>query len=101
MRDPKREELEQLWRSRVKDAQLRLDFARNYLAEVQRDFPPGDVPSPDGSFALQKALRAENFALAEYHRVLRMFTDLVLHGTIPDDKEWRNVAIADDGGDSH
>jgi hypothetical protein len=41
-------------------------------------------PTDDGNFALRKALRAENFALAEYHRVLTIFTDLVLRGKIPD-----------------
>ena len=49
------------------DAKLRLDFARNYMAEVQRDFPSGDIPESRYHFAHRKALRAENFAFAEYN----------------------------------
>ena len=39
LRDPNPEELEYLWGRRVKDARLRLAFARHYVKEVQRDFP--------------------------------------------------------------
>ena len=35
----------------------------------------------------QKALRAENAALAEYSRVLRIFTNLTVRGIIPDEDE--------------
>jgi len=87
-------EMEAHWRSRLADAKLRLDFTRNFLQEVQRDFPLGD-PSPDGQFAYQKALRAERHAQEEYTRVLRLYTQLVLDGKIPDAHEWRN---ADAGG---
>lgn len=45
----------------------------------------GDVPSPDGQYAYQGALRAENAAFAEYSRVLRIFSDLVLHGKMPEE----------------
>ena len=95
------DQLERLWRQRMRDAQLRLDFARNYLKEVQRDFPSGTVPPPDGAFAHHKALRAENAALAEYHRVLRVYTDLVLHGTIPAEKESLRRQTGSAGGEGN
>ena len=79
-----RQQLEDLWCRRLGDSKLQLDFARNYLAEVQRDFPPDDT-SPDGQYALQHALRAENLALAEYRRVLRIYTDLVMEGKLPEE----------------
>lgn len=46
-----RGEFERLWANRVEDARLRLAFARNYLKEVQRDFPvltDGKIPDEDG-----------------------------------------------------
>jgi hypothetical protein len=85
---PNRQALEELWRLRLQDAKLRLDFARHYAKEVQRDFPRGGTVSPDGQFAHQKAFRAENFALAHYRRVLGIYTDLVVGGQIPDEDEW-------------
>jgi len=76
------------WRQRLNDANLRLDFSRNFLKEVQRDSAAGGIPVPDQHYAYRKALRAERFALAEYSKVLRIFTDLVVNGTIPDEAEW-------------
>ena len=32
-----------------------------------------------------KALRRESEALAEYQRVLTIFSELILHGTVPDE----------------
>ncbi len=86
--------LEALWRQRVNDAKLRLDFASNYVKEIQRDFSSGELPAPDGHFAYQQALRAESFALGEYRRVLAIFTGLVTHGKEPDEDQWRNAAGA-------
>ncbi len=83
---PNKQQLEDLWRERLNTAKLRLDFARQYMKEVQRDRNSGDIPGPDGNFAYQKALRAENTALAEYNRVLRVFTKLVVDGKIPDER---------------
>ena len=81
----------------MRNARLSLDFARNFLKEVQRDFPRESVASADGQFALQKALRAENLALAEYRRVLRIFTDLVVEGTVPDENVWLHRKATSNG----
>lgn len=90
-----RQELEDLWRRRLRDAKLRLDFARSFLTEVHQSFPLDDTSS-DGQFARQEALRAENVALAEYNRVLRIFTDLVIREEIPDEDQWHREAGAGD-----
>ena len=85
---PDRRALEDLWRQRLKDAELGLTFARQYLGEVQRDFPsPGKVHGADGSSAYEHALHAETRALTEYKRVLQIFNDLVTHGKLPDEGE--------------
>jgi hypothetical protein len=85
MGDAKRNELENLWASRLQDARLRLEFAANYLKEVQGDIEADSVSVADGNFAFEKAVRAENSALAEYNRVLRIYTDLTVSGIIPDE----------------
>ena len=45
-----RKTLEDLWHQRLKNANLRLDFARNYVNEVKRDLLSPDIPAADGNF---------------------------------------------------
>lgn len=78
--------LEDRWRDRVKTASARLRFARNYTKEVEADRCSGLLPSVDGNFAYQRAISAETEALAEYARVLRIFTSLIVRGEVPGDK---------------
>lgn len=85
---PDRSAITKLWRGRLQDAKLRLDFARSYLQEVERDFPLSTAQSPDGNFARLQAVRAESLAFRKYNRVLRLFTELVESGKIPDEAEW-------------
>jgi hypothetical protein len=80
---PSRQQLEDEWRQRALDAKLRLQLARDYVREVQRDLQRGSVPAADGNFAQQHALRAENLALRHYRDVLRTLADLVVRGKIP------------------
>jgi hypothetical protein len=80
-----------MWRGRLNDARLRLDFAHKYVKEVERDFPSGEIPENERQFSYQHGLRAESLALAEYRRILRIFTDLVTNGMIPDESEWLKV----------
>lgn len=97
MADVDRPALEALWRNRLKDARLRLDFARNYVTEIQRDFSSNELPSPDGHYALGKALRGETAALREYHRILRIFADIVTKGNIPKEKDWPRQTTGGEG----
>jgi len=75
--------VEELWRSRVEDAGLRLDFARNFADEVQRDVAADAVPAADSAFSYQRALRAEKVAAVEFGRVLLIYADLVVNGKPP------------------
>ena len=83
-----RQDLENLWRARLKEAELRLRLARTYVREIQADQSLACLRSPDGTFAYQRALRLEVLAVAHYRRVLQIFSDLVVHNQIPDENEW-------------
>ena len=85
MAAPERQKIEEIWLARLRDAKLRLDFARNYAKEVQKDYT--SLPATDGQYALQRALRAENLALAEYNRVLRIYADLTT-GIMRNEDDW-------------
>ena len=80
---PSRQALEGLWHRRLKDAELRLDFTQQYKREIEGTLKMGGIPGPDGHLLYQRALRAEYVALAEYSRVLGVFSDLVVHGKTP------------------
>lgn len=73
-----------------------MDFAANFLQEVQRDFPH---PFRDGRAAYENALRAQKAALADFKRVLRLFTDFVIDGKIPDEEEWQKYKAAAAGAE--
>lgn len=93
---PDRSELLELWRQRLQDAKLRLEFAQNYAKEVQRDFPLSENLSPDGNFARAQAIRAERLAFRKYRSVLQIFSDLLLSGKIPEEAEWRREPSDDE-----
>jgi hypothetical protein len=83
MNDPanKRDALEDLWRERTESA---LKHYRIAKAECAKAISMQSEPEPpDGSLAYRKVLRDENAALAEYKRVLTIFTDLTVSGKMP------------------
>lgn len=41
------EEIAALWQQRLEDAKLRLDFATNFLKEIENDQRPGTIPATD------------------------------------------------------
>ena len=87
-----RNSLEERWRRRVEDVGLRLDFARTFVEEVQKDLAAGAVPAADGTFSYRRALRAENIAAVEFGRVLLIYADLVVNGKPPDEGDWVTYA---------
>ena len=89
---PNPQALEELWKQRLTDAKLRLDFARNFVCELVHDLPLLEISNADGHFAYQRAIRAETAALREYARVLRIHHDLTVDGVIPDESAWRSRA---------
>ncbi|HEY1240786.1 MAG TPA: hypothetical protein VGF16_09530 [Bryobacteraceae bacterium] len=86
-------ELERHWRERWDKTKLDLDAARAQVESV-KDSP--SVNGPNNSYAYASALSHESAALMEYSRVLRIYTDLVVHGKIPEGNE-RQAADAEDG----
>lgn len=81
--------MENLWRSRLRDAKLRYEFAKNYVNEIRQERKDdGGIPSPDGSLAYLQALATESLAWVQYQHVLGIFTALTLDGKIPDENDW-------------
>jgi len=81
-----RQSLEDVWRERAQVALTRYRAARTTTAELRAQHAEWLTPTPDGSFAVTRALRVENAALSEYRRVLVIFNDLVIHGKMPPDE---------------
>jgi hypothetical protein len=81
-----RGELEAAWHQRLNRTRShyeeKLAIRKEMLAE--RSVWPIDLqPDPDGRFALHLALQEESAARTEYMRVLKIFLQLILHGTPP------------------
>ncbi len=83
---PDKPELERYWKERWHKAKLDLDTARAFLQAVKSNMP-SDPYGADTGNAYKSALEQETAALIEYSRVLRIYTDLVVHGKLPDDSE--------------
>ena len=81
---PSRRKLEAEWHQRLKCARSRYEgkiaIRKEMLAE-RSEWPISLQPDPDGRFALHLALQEESAARTEYMRLLRIFTELILHGT--------------------
>jgi hypothetical protein len=85
MSSPSRQELEEIWRQRVREARLRYEEAcAAFRSTWGEHFETG--LSADPTHAIQEARKVESQALAEYVRVLKIFTELVLRGEAPRDK---------------
>jgi hypothetical protein len=78
-----REDLEHLWKARVENVKIRLDFATHHLKEIGDDHRLGRIPPTDPD-ARENAIRAYTEVLAEYVSVSKIYQDLVLHGKVPD-----------------
>lgn len=86
------EELLSLWKTRLEDARLRYDFARNYVEELRKQCTyntadPGErralLEELEESPAYQTALQGENVALGYYRYTLRVFTALTIDHKLP------------------
>ena len=78
---PNKAELERYWKERWHKAKVQLEAARAHLSAMKDDASAGT------GNAYRSALEQETAALIEYSRVLRIYTDLVVHGKSPEDKE--------------
>ena len=79
-----RQDLEDAWRARSEMARARYEMARTRYRKLLEAKPDG--PTPPENDPLAFARHAESEALAEYTRVLKIFTDLTLHGRIPEEQ---------------
>lgn len=75
----------ELWRGRLAAAKAGYETAVERFRTASEDFRSNHTPSPDGGFSVHLAIAAESSARKEYMRVLRLFTDLVLYGKIPEE----------------
>jgi len=75
-----RDELQYLWKARAEDAKARLDRAAESVEELSEN--PETVLDAETH---NNAIRVYTEALEEFTNISRLYQDLVLHGTIPDD----------------
>lgn len=80
-----REQLQEVWRKRLKEAKSKLKLAMHQVQELKEDCLAGNLPAPDGGFAYRRALREEGRRREEYLRILRLVHDLVAYGKIPEE----------------
>jgi hypothetical protein len=75
-------ELEDVWRERLREARLKYQEAsKAFRATWGEHFEKGLTADP--TLAIEQARNVETAALSEYMRVLRVFTDLIVHGKLP------------------
>lgn len=89
-----RRDLEDAWRVRSETARERYEMASRRYRKLLDQKPEGLIPRYDDPLAL--ARHAESEALAEYARILKLFTELTVHGRIPEEELATN---AGGGGD--
>ena len=90
-----RQELEDIWRSKLEQAHHRYQAATKEYRRLLAETPEGLPPGLDS--ALARARRAESEALAEYSQVLRVFSELTIHGKLPEEQMKPDlVAVIDD-----
>lgn len=91
---PERPQLEDLWRSKVEQAQLRYKAATEEYRKLLGETPRGVPPAPDSPLAL--ARQVESDALAEFTRVLRVFSQLTIHGKRPEEQSRPDLTVVID-----
>lgn len=80
-----RQQLEESWRLKCEQARQRYETARTGYRNRLKENPSSLRPAAEKP--LLRARQAESDALADYFRVLRTFTDLIVHGRTPDECE--------------
>ncbi len=93
MPDKPDRELERYWKERWHKAKLDLETARaRHQAVKERS---EDRYEADNAY--RSSLEQETAALIEYSRVLRIYTDLVVHGKLPTADDERKTGSASGG----
>jgi hypothetical protein len=89
---PSRSELETLWRGYVCEARKRYDVAAAEFARVLNEQQCAATAA--GWLPLRLARLRESMARTEYMRVLKIFTDLVVSGTVPEERAEKGTSTA-------
>jgi hypothetical protein len=77
-----RQELEESWRLKYQEAHDRYRAASARYRKLLDAKPEGLMPEKNGALAF--ARQEESEALSEYSRVLKTFTDITVHGFVPE-----------------
>jgi hypothetical protein len=77
-----RHPLTHLWKTRTEDAKARLDRAAESLGELSKN--PETIHQADGD-GRNNAIRVYLDALEEYTNISKVYQNLILHGTVPDE----------------
>jgi hypothetical protein len=80
-----RHEIEDLWRDRVKMARCKYEDSVVEFTKILAEQKHWPLPAPDGSTAVRNARIQESAALNDYMRTLKIYTDLVVSGKIPEE----------------
>jgi hypothetical protein len=80
-----RGEVEAFWSARLKAAREKTEECSREFAKTIEESNEGLFERADGSEAIRIACRRETLALDDYIRVLQIYTNLVIRGTVPDE----------------
>ncbi len=80
------QEMEDFWRTRLDETRKQYERASVTFRQAAQDFTEKQMPLTDGNLRFRRAIREESAARREYMRALRIFTDLIIHGKIPEDE---------------
>lgn len=78
-----RGDLEDVWRVKFEVARARYETAKARCIKLLGAKLDGLIAQPEDELAL--ARRQESEALAEYARILKLFTELTVHGRLPEE----------------
>ena len=82
-----RDELEDTWRARLENAlALHQAASESFRKALEKQGQDLTLLTPDGSQAVRLARQSESDTRKEYKRVLRLFSDLVMRGKIPEER---------------
>ena len=84
---PFRQEIECCWRQRVEAARRKYDLTVAQSRKAKAEHKNWPVPAPDGYTAVRKSRLQRSAALNEYMRTLRIFTDLIVYGKMPEEEK--------------
>ena len=85
-----RTELELVWQGYVRSARQRYEEECQAFDRVATEFRECLYQSPDGGESFRLARHRQSLALKEYMRTLRIYTDLVLKGVVPEEPPSSN-----------